>query len=188
MSWWHKLFGGKTKSKKQSKATRVRQCAVTASPSAPKKEAAKGPGKKVRCPKCGNMQREGDWEREMDKRSKAQGFSGFVNLSAPPQCLKCEAPLDGSGQDSQKEVSGVCDICNQPASTSRRGKVFKNNEMKRATERGFNGMAVGPNARMLAGAGISANETYGQWKRKVMVDTTDWLLCPKCQKEIRRYT
>jgi hypothetical protein len=114
-------------------------------------------------------------------------MKGFVNLSAPPQCLKCETALDGSDQKKQ-EVIGVCDICNQATSTSSEGKVFKNKEMKRATERGFNGMAVGPNARMLAMAGISRNETYGEWKRKVMLDTTDWLLCPECQREIRRYT
>ncbi|MBM3302572.1 MAG: hypothetical protein FJY85_21805, partial [Deltaproteobacteria bacterium] len=144
------------------------------------------PAKTVTCPACGHVQRKGDWEREMDKRAKAQGMKGFVNLSAPPQCLKCEAALDGSDTKKQ-EVSGVCDICNRATSTGSGGKVFKNKEMKRATERGFNGMAIGPNARMLAVVGISKNETYGQWKQKVTLDTTDWLLCPECQKEIRNY-
>jgi hypothetical protein len=102
-----------------------------------------------------------------------------------------EAHLDGpaqSSETSQKEVSGICDVCNQPTSTGHGGKVFRNKEMKRATERGFNGLAVGPNARMLAMVGISGNDAYAEWKRKVTCDTTDWLLCPECQKEIRRYT
>ena len=92
-----------------------------------------------------------------------------------------------SSSSSQKEVSGVCDICNQATSTGSGGKVIKNREMKRATDGGFNGMAIGSNARMLAMVGIDSSESTGEWKRKVMLDTTDWLLCPECQKEIRRY-
>ena len=183
MSWFRRLFGGAERPKTVAKPTQARPApAATPIPSAETHRA-----KKVTCPACGHVQREGDWEREMDKRAKAQGMKGFVNLSAPPQCLKCEAALDGSDQKKQ-EVSGVCDICNQATSTSSGGKVFKNKEMKRATERGFNGMAIGPNARMLEMVGISKNETCGQWKQKVMLDTTDWLLCPECQKEIRSYT
>ena len=183
MSWFSRLFGREERSKTVAKPTPSKPVPATADPPA---VAAATPTKTVKCPTCGHVQGERDWEREMDKRAKAQGLRGFVNLSAPPQCLKCEAALDGSGQ-TEKEVSGVCDICNQATSTSSGGKVFKNKDMKRATERGFNGMAIGPNAQMLAMVGISKNETYEQWKQKVMLDTTDWLLCPECQKEIRRY-
>jgi hypothetical protein len=97
------------------------------------------------------------------------------------------APLP-SNSAQEKRVSGVCDICNRPTATTSGATVFKNLDMKRATERGFNGLAIGPNARMLAFVGIATDETIGQWKRKVMLDTTDWLLCPECQKEIRKYT
>lgn len=56
-----------------------------------------GSAKTVTCPNCGQVQREGDWEREMDHRTKAQGMTGFVNLSAPPQCLKCCSTIPASG-------------------------------------------------------------------------------------------
>lgn len=59
--------------------------------------------------------------------------------------------------------------------------------MKRATEGGFNGVAIGPNAGLLADVGIDRRESYAEWKRKVMFDTTDWLLCPECESQIRTY-
>ena len=188
MSWFSRLFGGEERSKTVAKRTPSKPPPTTAPPSA---AAAATPAKTVKCPNCGHVQREGQWEREMDRRAKAQGMKGFVNLSAPPRCLKCEAALDGSGQKTEapeKEVTGVCDICNQPTSTGRGGKVFKNRDMKQATERGFNGLAIGTNAAMLAGVGTNKKESYGLWKQRVMRDTTDWLLCPQCQKKIGRYT
>lgn len=59
----------------------------------------------------------------------------------------------------EKEASGVCDICNSPTATSEGGKVYSASQMRKATNRGFNGMAVGPNADMLSMVGIGANET-----------------------------
>ena len=45
-------------------------------------------GNKLRCGNCGHVQKDGAWEKEMDRRAKAMG-SRFVNLSASPQCLSC---------------------------------------------------------------------------------------------------
>ena len=44
---------------------------------------------KVRCKSCGNVQEEGAWEAEMDRRAKAMGSKGFVNINAKEQCLRC---------------------------------------------------------------------------------------------------
>ncbi len=43
----------------------------------------------LRCNNCGHKQREGDWEREMNRQSRVKYGTEFVNLSAPAQCLKC---------------------------------------------------------------------------------------------------
>jgi hypothetical protein len=43
----------------------------------------------LRCNACGHKQREGAWEEEMDRRARAMGSRGFINLSAPEECLKC---------------------------------------------------------------------------------------------------
>lgn len=44
---------------------------------------------KLKCRNCGHVQRKGDCEDEMDRRAKAMGSSGFVNINARPQCLGC---------------------------------------------------------------------------------------------------
>jgi len=86
-----------------------------------------------------------------------------------------------------EEVSGKCDICNQPASTAKGGKVFTAEEMQGATKRGFNAYASGDPARMMALGGFGKDEVSALWKQDVMRDNTDWLLCPRCQSKIRRY-
>ena len=46
-------------------------------------------GRKLRCRNCGHVQRRGAWEKRMDRTAKARGQAGFINLTAPPQCLSC---------------------------------------------------------------------------------------------------
>jgi hypothetical protein len=43
----------------------------------------------LKCGACGHTQGKGDWEKAMDSQAKARGATGFVNLSASPQCLAC---------------------------------------------------------------------------------------------------
>ena len=154
---------------------------------------------RLRCRNCGHLQDKGDWEAEMETRARASGARGFVNLSASPQCLKCtSSDLVDVSQPQADEVaagptvlrtqaSGVCDICKQAASTGTGAKVFTARDMRAATDRGFNGMAAGPNARMLSMVGVTAAETHREWKRKVDLNASDWLLCPDCQAEISKY-
>lgn len=64
-------------------------------------------GEELTCRNCGHVQRDGEWERETDKRTKAQGMTGFVNLSASPQCLSCGStdlhnPLDEDEQEEEE--------------------------------------------------------------------------------------
>ena len=47
--------------------------------------------KMLRCKVCGHTQRNGDWEKAMDAQAKRMGMTGFVNIGAEPQCLKCSS-------------------------------------------------------------------------------------------------
>lgn len=42
-----------------------------------------------RCRSCGYLQRENEWEEAMTAAAKAQGATGFYNISAKPACVRC---------------------------------------------------------------------------------------------------
>lgn len=43
------------------------------------------------CSECGSVQFDREWEKMMDRRAKAMGSRGFVNISARPRCLQCNS-------------------------------------------------------------------------------------------------
>ena len=106
MSWWKRLFGVKD-----------------ATGDAPPPSNGEQFGNKLRCGNCGNIQGEGAWEKEMDQRARAMGSSGFVNLSAPEQCLKCGSTdlTDASApkQQSEEPSKEVSDFAAEFARLSR---------------------------------------------------------------------
>ena len=76
-------------------------------PQTDKKQADSAQHPVLRCNNCGAQQRQGDWERAMDVRARAMGSGGFVNLSAPEQCLKCGSTdlADASAPKARREES-----------------------------------------------------------------------------------
>ena len=44
---------------------------------------------RYKCNSCDALQADGEWERVMDARAKAMGMKGFINISSPPECLRC---------------------------------------------------------------------------------------------------
>ena len=132
---------------------------------------------RFRCPNCG-------------VRLKAYA----AHAGNEQHCPKCRytfvvpqrtPPVAGSYP---RQISGVCDICNQPSSTREGGKVFTSQQIKEATNLGFNGLVgAGAAASMLNMLGMDADLKHAIWKQQVMRDVTDWFLCPQCQKRIAEY-
>jgi len=119
------------------------------------------------------------WEKQMDDQAKAMGMRGFVNLSAKAPELQEESQLT--------DVTGKCDICNAPTSTSQGATVIALATMKQATANGFNGMAFGAQSEFMKMMGMDDEEAREGWKRQVMTDTSDYLLCPQCLERIRKH-
>jgi len=80
----------------------------------------------LRCNNCGRKQRRGDWEKEMDRRSRAKYGTEFVNLSAPEQCLKCgSTDLVDASQPRQATPAVPSEVAELAARFARAGREWE---------------------------------------------------------------
>ena len=83
-----------------------------------------------------------------------------------------------------------CDLCNQEISAKQLVRI-PIKEMQQAVRKGFNpfktpGIDTSTSSAIATMFGLSADETFQDWRQRVMVDTSDWGLCSACEKAFRR--
>ncbi|MBN1837589.1 MAG: hypothetical protein JW820_17160 [Spirochaetales bacterium] len=88
---------------------------------------------------------------------------------------------------------GHCDICGCQLSSEPCHEI-KNDRFKGIVAKGFNPwmhdihFAAGMQLSDLGAAfGMDSNQQYRSWKRQVMTDTTNWILCSNCYRHARGY-
>jgi hypothetical protein len=86
----------------------------------------------------------------------------------------------------------ICDICSHTLDRSQ--IVFRSAAtLKAAINKGFNpwtdpGITMNPALTGMATMfGLSAGDSFANWRTRAMADTTDWGLCSSCLAAVDRY-
>jgi len=78
---------------------------------------------------------------------------------------------------------GNCDLCGTTIGPN--AKRYSPSQMKTAVRAGLR-----PSSDFLdlaAALGRPLKEATAGWIQRIMVDTTDWALCPSCARQVERY-
>jgi len=78
----------------------------------------------------------------------------------------------------------ICDLCS--CSIGKEAKRYTAPQIKKAIRGGLRPPKDSVDD-MATGMGFSQEDLYLEWKKQVMNDTSDWLLCPKCASRTDKY-
>ena len=102
-----------------------------------------------------------------------------------------EKPRIKEEVSNSKEETRLCDLCSHPIDTTKLIRIPLR-EMQQAVYGGFNPFKIPEiDTSLTIGFvsifGFNAEQTFQYWRQKVMTDTTDWFLCPKCAEAFKKY-
>lgn len=78
---------------------------------------------------------------------------------------------------------GVCDFCSAPLDAN--AVRYSASQIRKAVRAGLRPPST--SIELGAAFGMSRSEAEAMWMQRVMVDSTDWLLCPTCYSTVARY-